>query len=263
MKLHSLSCLLTHSETNRKWFRFHQWQPWCNNFYINNDRVRLVSSDDIKEPELHYEPRCSSHFAKTFNVLLPSSLFKTVVLRLTEFFKDKPVVYIDIRPPGRIPYGISPGEDFIAQLFETNGSNIQYSTSLEEQRKGVRLNHLFSSETRGLIDETYLTWWLDQVESQVVKAEVFEPVSDRWTVRSLELEIEVVAPVVFERLKWLEDELRVRFEKHLADDHHINFGLIERSPAKKPYKQKCICLVLMAGLYIDPELEEVLCQKQQ
>lgn len=33
---------------NGKRMRFHQWQPWCNSFYLNNCRIRLAETDDEK-----------------------------------------------------------------------------------------------------------------------------------------------------------------------------------------------------------------------
>lgn len=257
MKYNNLSWLITHVDHNGKWFRFHQWQPWCNTFYLNNERVVLTPWDK-KDCEWKWFSKTPERYAKTFEIFLPRHLFKTVVLRLTEFFKDKNAVYIDIRPPGRMKYDVSPVEDFLAHLFEMRGANIQYAPSLKEQKQGVRLNHLFSAETSGLMVETYLKQWLDNIETMVVGSKVFEPIWEEKGANSIELEIETLTPFFLMFPKRIERELDIRFEKHLADNHYINFKLIERSPATKPYKRKCLCLAVLVAKDTEPKFKEKL-----
>lgn len=227
--------ILDKFEHNGKWMRFHQWQPWCNSFYLNNCRIRLAETDDEKRMGVEDIERWP--FNPSLVLHLTPLLFDIAKRKLDEFFKDKTSVYIDIRPPGRIEYEISPGLDFLASLLGGVGTSIQYGETLKSHKRGERKYQIFPVGVFGRNEEGYVNWWLEQMMDFFERAGIFVPPKQENGAKIFNLEIEVFSNLIWHYPRKYEDILTERIKERLGEGFGISTILRSASPVQKPYKR--------------------------
>lgn len=225
---------------NGKWMRFHQWQPWCNSFYLNNCRIRLVETDDEKRMGFEDVGRWSYQPSVVLN--LTPLLFDIAKRKLDAFFKDKQGVYIDIRPPGRIEYEISPAMDFFANLLGGAGTSIQYGETLKSHKRGERKYQIFPVGVFGRDEEGYVNWWLEEMMGFFERAGVFVPPKLENGAKVFTLEIEIFSNLIWHYPRKYEDILAERIKERLGEQFGISTILRSASPAQKPYKRPSLVL---------------------
>lgn len=231
--------ILDKFEHNGKWMRFHQWQPWCDSFYLNNCRICLRQTDDekrmgIEDIGCHYGPSLILH--------LTPRLFDIAKRKLDAFFKDKTGVYIDIRPPGRIEYEISPAMDFFASLLGGRGTSIQYGETLKSHKRGERKYQIFPVSVFDMDEDGYLRWWQDEMMAFFEKAGVFIPPKQEKAAKVFHLEVEIFSNLIWHYPRKQEDILVKCIKERLGEQFNILSIFESKPPAQKPYKRPSLVL---------------------